>query len=131
MSWLSVLKVIPWSEVIANGPKVVETARKLWSGDGGAPTSVVTPSANETVPPLVDPQAAWQAVLQRLDSVEQGLSQVSVRQQDSSGLIQALAEQQAQLIEQAERQRRWLRRLLVTQALTLLGLVALGVWVLG
>lgn len=131
MSWLSVLKVIPWSEVIANGPKVVETARKLWSGDGAAPTSIVEPSANEAAQPLVDPQAAWQAVLQRLDSVEQGLSQVSVRQQDSSGLIQALAEQQAQLIEQAERQRRWLRRLLVTQALTLLGLVALGVWVLG
>ena len=29
--WLTLLKVVPWSDVIANAPKVADGARKLWN----------------------------------------------------------------------------------------------------
>ena len=30
IGWLSVLKSVPWEEVISNAPKVAEGAKKLW-----------------------------------------------------------------------------------------------------
>ena len=44
--WLTLIKVVPWTDVIANAPKVVEGAKKLWgsahragAGSGGKTVS--------------------------------------------------------------------------------------------
>jgi hypothetical protein len=49
---------------------------------------------------------------------------------ESSGLIQALADQNAQLIRQVEAGRIWLRRLGLALALALAALAALCAWLL-
>ena len=30
LSWITVLKAVPWTEVVRNAPAVAEGARKLW-----------------------------------------------------------------------------------------------------
>ena len=34
ISWLTVLKAVPWGDVISNAPVVVDGARKLWNNVG-------------------------------------------------------------------------------------------------
>lgn len=35
IGWLTILKSVPWAEVISNAPKVAEGARKLWNAEIG------------------------------------------------------------------------------------------------
>jgi hypothetical protein len=41
--WLSVIKLVPWGEVISNAPKVAEGAKKLWSAVSREPPAFKVP----------------------------------------------------------------------------------------
>jgi predicted ATP-grasp superfamily ATP-dependent carboligase len=113
ISWLSALKLVPWSDVISNAPLVADGAKKLWG-------AVVKPGT----PPESDPAAAATATDSELPQMAQlqaevaGLrgevSDLHRQMVDSSALIKALAEQNAQLVAQVQSTRvrlRWLAAL--------------------
>lgn len=96
ISWLTVLAAVPWDEVIRNAPKVADGAKKLWSsvgrkeGKGAAPAVVGNPA---------DPQV-------RIATLEATVDELGKQMQASAELIKALAEQNTQLVQRIESNRR-------------------------
>jgi hypothetical protein len=111
--WLSVLKMVPWSDVISNAPKVAEGARKLWAAVSRKET--VTPP--EETSPALSPEAQAIALLQAQ------LSDLQQQMLTSSELIKALADQNTELIKRIEVSR--IRILWLAGATVVLGIAAL------
>ena len=131
VGWMSVLKMVPWSDVISNAPKVADGAKKLWS-TVAKKTGVTGESAPAEAPatPQDLPAAELLALLQaQLARQEASLSDLHQQLLSSTALIQTLAEQNAQLVQRVEANRvrvRWL-----TLAVALLGLGLGLLWGLG
>ena len=110
IGWLTVLKTVPWGDVISNAPKVADGAKKLWSSVGRKMPTAQPMASTEN--PNVPAQQSGLAELQlRLTTVEARAAELHEQMRTSSELIQALADQNTQLISglQACRQRlRWL-----------------------
>ena len=99
IGWLSVLKMVPWGDVIESAPKVAQGAKKLWDTVGKkAPAAASNPPgavATEPTPTL----AALQAQVTQLQVSVADLHQQMLA---SSALIGSLAEQNTQLIARVE-----------------------------
>ena len=105
IAWLTVLKSVPWSEVISNAPKVADGARKLWNGV--ARKSFPPESADPGTPPTVSPESQTLAALEaRTVTLEAAVSDLHGQMLTSSELIKELADQNAQLIQGIETNRR-------------------------
>jgi len=122
IGWLTVIKAVPWGEVIANAPKIANAAKKLLGS--------VSKKTEEMSPVLVDPLqegaglGEMQAHLKALEA-----ETVSLRDQmlASSELIKNLAEQNAQLVQRIESNRAKL--IWLTVAVVILGLaLAVHYW---
>ena len=127
IGWLTVLKLVPWGDVIENAPKVAQGAKKLWHTVGKKPAPGVADTFTPTAPGqgALGGQDAVVAVLQR-QVAELQVTAAELHQQmlESSALIQSLAEQNTQLIQRVEVNR---KRVLVLGVLTLVLLVVIAV----
>jgi hypothetical protein len=118
IGWLTVLKSVPWSDVIHNAPVVVDGAKKLWGAVSRQPAaSPAGAPAGHTVPALEG----------RIGALEAALADQHAQLLASSELIKALADQNAQLIGRVDALRRMLMWLGVAGALIAL-LAASGLW---
>ncbi len=119
IGWMTILQNVPWSDVIRNAPKVADGAKKLWrkvGGKGGeGEAAAMTPSAD-----------ADQAPAAQLAALRAQIEALHGQMLASSEVIQALAEQNAQLIVRIETHRRRLLWLAAGNAVALL--VALAAW---
>ena len=108
LPWLAVLKIVPWTDVINNAPKVADGAKKLWNAIGKQP------SAPKRAAPAENPAATPEApsiTLLRLTALETATAELHEQMLASSELIKALAEQNTQLIKHIETNRvrmRWM-----------------------
>lgn len=121
IGWMTVLKMVPWTDVIKNAPAVADGAKKLWRGVGkNTPTASAVPVDEASIGLL--PEAQTLVLLQRqVSGLENTVADLHQQMLASSELITVLAEQNAQLIKRVELNR---RRLLALAGLTLLlGLV--------
>jgi hypothetical protein len=91
IGWLTVLKSVPWGEVISNAPKVAQGAKKLWNAVSNKPPSPAMPTPAAHAP---DPQA--------LATLQAAVNDLHGQMLSSSELIKALAEQNTQLIKRIE-----------------------------
>ena len=97
IGWLTVLKSVPWSNVIQNAPVVVDGAKKLWGAVSRQPKQ----------PPIASTAANPSAGLdERVAALEAALADQHGQLLASSELIKALADQNAQLIGRIDAQRR-------------------------
>ena len=104
IGWMTVLQSVPWAEVIRNAPKVAEGARKLWNTVGkNAPEPEV---AGHGGPPALTSEAqAFARVERRAAALEAEVATLREQMVATSELIQALAEQNSQLIQRVEANR--------------------------
>lgn len=87
LPWSTLVKAIPWSDVIAKAPDIAQGARKLWQkvgmqdsvGSAAAPTAGDAPDA-------------------RLTALTAQVAELNARQQESAELLSALANQNAELV---------------------------------
>ncbi|MDP2819266.1 MAG: hypothetical protein Q8O29_13560 [Polaromonas sp.] len=117
IGWLAVLQMVPWSDVIKNAPKVADGAKKLWNTVGKKappPAPIADTATGVQLTPEGQAIAALQAHVLALESATQDLHEQMLA---SSELIEALAEQNTQLIRRAEVNR---MRLLALAAITAL-----------
>lgn len=119
--WLVVLKSVPWTEVIANAPKVADGARKLWGAVSGGTETAPPPAVD--APADASPEARRIAALaQRVASLEATNAELREQMLASSELIRALADQNAQLVARVEANR--VRTVRLTIAVAVLAIFA-------
>ena len=123
VSWLTVLKLVPWTDVIKNAPAVADGAKKLWKSVGKN-TAVDTNEAPTTPASALStlPESQAIAMLERqIGTLEVTVGELHQQMLESSELIKALADQNTQLIKRVEVNR---RRIWVLAGLVLmLGLI--------
>lgn len=140
-NWVSLLKAVPWTDVISNAPAVADGARKLWKnvaakveGVADAPppaTAAPAGPASATVPGAEEAPWATQGQLdalalhlgQQLAAAEARNAQLQGQLAQGTELLQTLAQQNTQLAQglaSLSRRLRW------ATALAVLALVAAG-----
>lgn len=100
--WISLLKQVPWTVVLARAPDVADSARKLWNTVGRKQTAEDDASVAEEVPqehPLVAMEA-------RLGATEDSVSDLRTQMAKCSELLSQLAEQNSLLVARMEVERR-------------------------
>lgn len=106
IGWLTVLKMVPWTDVISNAPVVAEGAKKLWKAvakkapETAADAGFVPGSASDTLDP---PSLA--SLQMQLTATEAAVADLRQQMLASSELIKELAEQNTQLIKRVETNR--------------------------
>ncbi|MDD3354782.1 hypothetical protein [Zoogloea sp.] len=119
LPWSTLVKAIPWSDVIAKAPDIAQGARKLWQ-KAAQRTDTTHPEdmpAPETASGLAD---------MRLAELEGRLAQLNARQQETAELLAALAAQNAELVRLGDNMRARLGRLTFACAFLTAGLLGLG-----
>jgi hypothetical protein len=133
-AWLSVLKMVPWSDVISNAPLVADGAKKLWGTVAGkvAPADSAAPDGSGAEATLSPEAKAMAALQSRVQSLESRTTELSDQMVASAQVIKALAEQNASLIKRMEASRvraLWLAATTAFLALLTLGQAAYLLWV--
>lgn len=124
--WLTLLKTVPWADVIAHTPAVAHSARKLWNSVSGKPPVAQVQEAETEVP---QPSGDDAMIELRADirALKASATQLHQQMLASTELIKELAEQNTALIKRVEVTRlrlRWLTAALaVVAVLALAGLV--------
>ena len=114
----SVLRLVPWGEVIRNAPKVAEGAKGLWDKVSGRPASPPPPPVDDKVQGQLQAEAHAIARLRaELQATETAVSELQAQMLAATELINDLADQNAQLVRGVETLR---RRLLWLAGLTVL-----------
>ncbi len=123
IGWLTILKTVPWAEVISNAPKVADGAKKLWQTVGKK--TAAHPVANTETPANDEStEAPSLATLSaQVKAVEVQISEFQGQMLTSSDLIRSLAEQNAELVKRLETIR--IRALWLTAATLVLAIIAL------
>lgn len=108
--WTSLLKLVPWAQVIKNGPEIVDRAKKFWNKNAAEQASdafyEATPTSNHTTQ----------------ERVQQLEKQVAVQQKQlitAAELLKAIADQNDQLINRAESNRKHIVWLAVVSVISL------------
>ena len=123
--WLAILSNVPWKDVIDKAPKVADGAKKLWKSV--AKKAGPSEQANTNVKPAHSTEEQTIASLDtRIIELKNEVSALHDQMLASSEIIEALAEQNTQLIKSIEIFRgRVLRLGLLTVTLSLVALLAL------
>jgi hypothetical protein len=126
LGWITVLKLVPWGDVIKNAPVIADGAKKLWDTVGGKPRAAEGASAPGSElaaaqSARADPDVVT-SMQARLAEAEASIAQLNEQMQASSALIKALAEQNAELIQRIEINR--VRTLWVVALLLVIGAIA-------
>lgn len=128
LPWLTLIKAVPWADVIEHAPTVLSGAQKLWQRlpGRGQPSPSVAPVATPAVADAGQSLSAQVAELRAsVVAAEQQLQELQALLSDSNALIRDMAEQQARMLAQMEAHRRALRWVAGVAAVALV--VALGV----
>ena len=123
--WLAILSNVPWKDVIDKAPKVADGAKKLWKSV--AKKSGPSEPANRNVTPA---HSSEEQTIESLDTriieLKNEVTALHDQMLASSEIIEALAEQNTQLIKSIAIFRgRVLRLGLLTVTLSLVALLAL------
>jgi ABC-type transporter Mla subunit MlaD len=99
----TVLQNVPWSDVVANAPRIADGARKLWHKVGRGKQAS---EADAAVPRSEAALGDLPAVQAQVRALEADVARLTEEMAASSSLLKALAEQNAVLIERIEQNRR-------------------------
>ncbi len=117
---ISVLANIPWGQVVDNAPKVADGAARLWKAVRRKTSDAAADESAEAA------QTEAEALDQRLSAMQAQLLGLEEQLAISAELIQALAEQNTQLVRKIEQNSVRLFRLAMAAAMggvALLGLI--------
>ncbi|VUZ28937.1 Uncharacterised protein [uncultured Comamonas sp.] len=96
ISWITALKMVPWSDVIQAAPDVIKTAKGLMKKS--QPPSAA-PTATAPLPSGADAaDNAGELALQHIAQLHQRIAQLEQAQQTSAALLEQMAEQQSQIV---------------------------------
>lgn len=104
IGWLTVLKAVPWGEVVSNAPRIAEGAKSLWSAIGRKRGGPVAGAGG--VQPANGEPASLATLQAQLAATQATVAELHNQMQESAELLKALAEQNTQLVERIEANRK-------------------------
>jgi hypothetical protein len=116
------LKAVPWTEVIRNAPQIIDGARRLWKATDRRAATGASDAAGSAAPGGAGQYGP--ALGERVVALERAAADDREQLRASSELINALAEQNAQLVARVDALGRRVLVLTVATAVLALGLVA-------
>jgi len=119
IGWLSILKAVPWTDVVSNAPKVADGAKKLWESVGRKKSTTDVPTGTSATSTPETPSLA--GLEARIGELASELGHLQQEMLASSQLIKSLAEQNAQLVRRIY----WQSRVLLIVGLAALADLAL------
>ncbi len=128
IGWISLLSAVPWKDVISTAPAVADGAKKLWN-------TVTKKAPPENMPTIEIPMTVSadaetiSKLLLKLNSVEATVTELHKQMLASSELIQALANQNTELIRRVEANRvrlRWISGIVVVLVVAVAVLIKLS-----
>lgn len=123
--WWTVLKTVPWSDVISAAPQVATGARRLWDTVNRKP-GAVDPATGLSPEMAAQEDDIIGLLIARSEQSDAELNDLRNQMRSASELIANLADQNAQLIAKMDVQRQKITWLGVTAGLSgLLAVVAL------
>ena len=130
ISWFTVLKLVPWGDVIENAPKVAQGARTLWNSVGRkTDAQAATGSGLDAMREKAGPPASLAELQAQVGSLQVQVADLELQSTDlhdqmqvCAKLLASLADQNTQLISRLEINRR--RVLGLTVAVVGLALLA-------
>ena len=123
--WWTVLKTVPWSDVISAAPQVATGARRLWDTVNRKP-GAVDPATGLSPEMAAQEDDIIGLLIARSEQNDAELNDLRNQMRAASELIANLADQNAQLIAKMDVQRQKITWLSVTAGLSaLLAVVAL------
>ena len=128
IGWLSVLKLVPWRDVIGSAPAVADGAKKLWTTVARKTPAEPAPAPAPAAPVPADPpglspqQQALAALAAELAAVQAQTADLHAQMLACTALIKDLADQNTQLIGRIEIIR--IRLLWLAAATAVLAIVA-------
>ena len=98
ISWVTALKLVPWSDVIQAAPDVIKAAKGLMKKS--TPPDSAMPPSTATLDSLGkhSPADAGELALQHIAQLQARIAQLEQAQQSSAALIEQMAEQQSQIV---------------------------------
>lgn len=99
VTWITLLKTVPWADVIAHAPKVAEGASKLWGAVGRK-------GGTEEAALDFPHQNPQEAISERLARTEEKVRELTLQMAQCSELLTQVAEQNSFLIARVEVERR-------------------------
>ncbi len=123
--WLTVLKVVPWIEVIRKAPEIADGARKFWHAVSGK-QEYQQPKAYDVPYSELDNVNDREA---RIQSLEMQLARLQTQMVESSKLLKTLADQHEQLVANLEDSRRRVSRLSRMTMVLVVALLAVAAWI--
>ena len=113
VGWYTMLKLVPWADVIANAPQIAEAAKKLWGSVArkAPPEPGESGAADDAVAPPRSPAERLAELELRLETTEAALVEMHTQLVESTKLIDTLASQNTLLVSRVEANRvlvRWL-----------------------
>jgi len=121
--WFSMLQAVPWGQVIDNAPKVVDGAKKLWSSVSKK-SNVDEFDISEVETTYTSDLEELTAIKNRLAVLEKSTADLRKQMVTSSELIKTLADQNAQLIQRIEANRK--RMVLLTVVCVVMSVTAVA-----
>lgn len=125
--WLSILKAVPWGDVIAAAPQVAGSAHRLWEtvGRRGAPEPGIDLGAAMAHAPIEEDIAILAA---RIEQQDASIVQLHGQVREATRVITELADQNAQLVAKMESARGRLSTMaLVAGGAGLLSVISLAI----
>jgi len=112
IGWLTLLKAVPWAEVAKKAPEVAESAKKLWNTIAKKPSNPeIKVETENNLFSSQDQEVNW--LKERLAANEAAYADLHNQILASAELIRVLADQNTQLINAVELNRKRLVRLAV------------------
>ena len=123
IGWRTALKFIPWKDVLQAAPSVLNGARQLWQGthQGNAPIAPPVDLPNIANDPIGNLKI-------RVVQLEKARYETGEQVQATTDVVQALAEQQQQLISEISKTRLRLRIMSVVIVVLLAAVIKLLIW---
>ena len=122
IGWLTLLKAVPWVEVARKAPEVAESAKKLWNTIAkNSSKPEIEVQTETTLFASEDQEIKW--LKERLAANEAAYADLHNQMLASAELIKALAEQNTQLINAVELNRKRLVRLTVVTTMVAIAAV--------
>lgn len=122
--WLTVLKVVPWIEVIRKAPEIAEGTMRFWQAVSGKqqPQPQMYDVPYSELGSDDDKEA-------RIQSLEMRIAQLQTQMVESSKLLNTLADQNEQLVAKLEDGRRRVARLSRIVVVLVIAMLGVAAWV--